>query len=87
AFPAEGGATIKIEDQGQGIEPEYMDRVFDMYFRANERSKGNGLGLYIVKKVTEKLQGTVHLTSTRSVGTTVTIFIPNQVNQQTNFKG
>lgn len=80
AFPVEGGTKIKVEDQGQGIDPEYMDRIFDMYFRANERSKGNGLGLYIVKKVTEKLQGTVHLTSTKGAGTTVTIFIPNNHN-------
>jgi signal transduction histidine kinase len=80
AFSVDGGITITIEDQGQGIDPEYIDRVFDMYFRANERSKGNGLGLYIVKKVTEKLNGTISLTSTKGVGTLVTIFIPNQVN-------
>lgn len=74
------GTTIIVEDKGQGISREYIERVFDMYFRANERSKGNGLGLYIVKKVTEKLHGTVTLTSTVGVGTIVTIFIPNQVN-------
>jgi signal transduction histidine kinase len=48
-----------------------------MYFRANERSKGNGLGLYIAKKAVEKLNGKIWFQSNYRVGTTFTIEIPN----------
>jgi len=33
---------------------EYQSRIFEMYFRANEHSKGNGLGLYIARKAGQK---------------------------------
>jgi signal transduction histidine kinase len=68
--------TIDMQDNGQGISREYQDQVFDMYFRANERSKGNGLGLYIVKKAVEKLDGSISLSSIHLVGTTFTIMLP-----------
>jgi signal transduction histidine kinase len=72
----EDGVRIEIEDAGYGIEQEYHGRVFDMYFRGHERSKGNGLGLYIVKRVVEKLKGTITLTSAVGVGTTIKLFLP-----------
>ena len=68
---------VEIEDNGQGIQEEHKPRVFEMYFRANERSKGNGLGLYIAKKAVEKLNGKIWFQSNYRVGTTFTIEIPN----------
>jgi signal transduction histidine kinase len=68
--------TIDLQDNGQGIAKEYQERVFDMYFRANERSKGNGLGLYIVKKAVEKLDGSITLSSIPLIGSTFTIMLP-----------
>jgi signal transduction histidine kinase len=68
--------VLDFLDNGQGVEEEYKSRVFDMYFRANERSKGNGLGLYIVKKAVEKLDGSIMLNSTILMGTTFTIKLP-----------
>lgn len=68
--------TIEIEDNGQGIPEEYQRQIFDMYFRANERSKGNGLGLYIVKKAVEKLDGTIAFESVLAKGSTFTIILP-----------
>jgi signal transduction histidine kinase len=47
-----------------------------MYFRANEQSKGNGLGLYVVKKLVEKLNGDIDLKSEEGKGTVVVITIP-----------
>ena len=67
---------IEVQDNGQGIHQEYQDRVFDMYFRANERSKGNGLGLYIVKKAVEKLNGKISFQSKYASGSQFSIRLP-----------
>lgn len=67
---------IKVADNGQGIPEEYHTKVFDMFFRASEKSRGSGLGLYIVKEAMVKLSGSIHLDSTPSVGTTFTIRLP-----------
>jgi len=76
AYHEQTGVVIQIHDNGQGIEKAYIDRVFDMYFRGTERSKGNGLGLYIVKKTADKLKAHIGLTSETGEGTTVTIHFP-----------
>lgn len=69
--------VISVEDNGQGINEEYHGRIYDMYFRANVNSKGNGLGLYITKKAIQKLGGKIYFTSTLHKGSTFTIEIPN----------
>ena len=47
----------------QGIKDGIKDRVFDMFFRASDQSKGNGLGLYLSKMAMEKLGGMVVIES------------------------
>ncbi|MGC4020725.1 MAG: tetratricopeptide repeat-containing sensor histidine kinase, partial [Cyclobacteriaceae bacterium] len=71
-------ATITIEDNGQGIMEEYKPRIFEMYFRANEHSKGNGLGLYIAKKAVEKLNGGIYFDSHFASGSTFKVMLPNR---------
>ncbi len=71
-----GGITIVVQDNGQGIATEYQERIFDMYFRANENSKGNGLGLYIVKKAVERLQGKITFESKLHESSTFQVTIP-----------
>jgi PAS domain S-box-containing protein len=56
-------ATIVIHDNGIGIDPQYVDRIFDMFFRGTEKSDGSGLGLYIVKQTIEKLGGSIAVES------------------------
>lgn len=68
--------SLHIEDNGQGIEPEYHNKIFDMFFRANATSQGSGLGLYIVKETIAKLSGTIQLQSVPSMGSTFTINLP-----------
>lgn len=79
AYPSRGSVVMEIQDNGQGISEEYHSHIFEMYFRANERSKGNGLGLYIVKKAVEKLEGTVSLCSIPGVGSTFTVMVPGDI--------
>jgi signal transduction histidine kinase len=76
AYRHDEQVIIEIEDNGQGIRDEYKDRIFDMYFRANDRSKGNGLGLYIVKKAVQKLNGTIQLRTHFGKGSRFVITLP-----------
>lgn len=69
---------IAFTDNGIGIQQEYIDKIFKMFFRANADSKGSGLGLYIVKGAIEKLDGTIQVRSKLGEGTTFTIEIPNR---------
>jgi len=72
-----GELVIEVQDNGQGIKEEYFSRIFDMYFRANLNSKGNGLGLYIVKKSVERLNGHIHFKSTHAQGSTFEVVLPS----------
>src|SRR3989338_1255085 len=63
-------ARITIQDNGVGIASEHQDKIFDMYFRANETSNGSGLGLYLVKKAVDRLNGKLQLRSNPGEGTT-----------------
>jgi signal transduction histidine kinase len=69
---------IKFIDNGIGIDASLVNHVFDMFYRASERPKGSGLGLYITKEVIGKLNGTISLESVLGEGTSFTIDIPNQ---------
>lgn len=68
--------TIVYEDNGIGIEPVYIDKIFNMFFRATEKSDGSGLGLYIVKEIVNKLKGTIEVKSTDGIGTVFKIVLP-----------
>lgn len=68
---------IDVQDNGIGIAEEYQEKVFDMFYRVSELSTGSGLGLFIVKETLEKLEGEIHMKSTKDIGTKFTITIPN----------
>jgi PAS domain S-box-containing protein len=69
------GATtsITIEDNGVGIDPSLHDKIFDMYFKTEDNRDGSGLGLYLVKKAVEKLDGKMSLRSSPGQGTRFTL--------------
>jgi PAS domain S-box-containing protein len=70
-------AVIVIHDNGIGIDPQYVGRIFDMFFRGTEKSDGSGLGLYIVKQTIEKLGGSITVESYPGQGTMFRIVLPN----------
>jgi signal transduction histidine kinase len=70
------GLSIIVEDNGVGILSNYQDKVFDMYMVANESSKGNGLGLYVVKRTLDVLNGQILLHSEINNGSVFKISIP-----------
>jgi len=78
AYRQSGDVILEVHDNGEGIAQEYQDRIFEMYFRANERSKGNGLGLYIVSKAVEKLHGKITLQTEVHTRSVFTITFPDK---------
>lgn len=72
-------ATITFNDNGIGIKKQYLERIFDMFYRASENANGSGLGLYIVKQITHKLGGNIEVDSDYGMGTTVSISLPNRI--------
>ncbi len=71
-------AVIKIQDNGIGIQKEYVDRIFKMFFRATELSQGTGLGLYMVREIINKMNGRINVDSVFGEGTIFEIVLPNQ---------
>ncbi|SJO49678.1 Alkaline phosphatase synthesis sensor protein phoR [Clostridioides difficile] len=71
----DGFAIIKISDNGKGIPPENIPKVFDRFFteRDNNEPKGQGLGLYIVKSIIREHGGEIFVDSELGKGTVFTI--------------
>lgn len=70
--------TIIVQDFGMGIPKKEQAQLFNRFFRAANvfNIEGTGLGLHIVKKYLEMLNGEISFVSEESVGTTFTIRIP-----------
>ena len=68
------GAHLKVKDQGCGIAPKDLPRIFDRFYRAagSEHIKGAGLGLYIAKLLVEAMAGKLSVESTLGAGSTFT---------------
>lgn len=69
---------VEIEDNGLGIDQPYLERIFDMFYRANPDAKGSGLGLYIVQETIDRIEGTIEVESKLGEGTKFTVKIPNR---------
>jgi signal transduction histidine kinase len=67
---------VSVKDNGKGIPKEYLKKIFEMFFRAEENSNGSGLGLYIVKETTAKMGGTVDVISEKGVGSEFIVSFP-----------
>jgi len=69
---------IRVTDQGIGMTPAQLEKVFDRFFRADASGKipGTGLGMTIVKEIVELHGGQVGVGSEHGVGTTVTLWLP-----------
>ena len=70
---------INIEDNGMGIAEDAKDKIFDMFFRGSTRSKGNGVGLYLVKKAIEKLNGKIGVDCEQDSYTSFFFTIPRNI--------
>lgn len=51
--------NLRIADDGEGITAEKGNRIFDMFYRGSEKSVGLGMGLYMVRKIVDRLRGSL----------------------------
>ena len=81
---SEDGANVvlTVVDNGRGIEPENLSKIYDPFFTTKRGSGGTGLGLHIVFNiVTKTLRGSIDCRSTPGLGTAFTVIIPMHIPQ------
>jgi signal transduction histidine kinase len=64
---------LQVKDNGIGIGNEHITSIFKMFYRADSKSKGSGIGLYIVKETLDKIQGTISVQSEYGKGSMFTV--------------
>ena len=60
---SKSGVECWFEDNGLGIRKEFLNKIFDIFFKSSENANSTGLGLFIVKTSVEKLNGTIEVQS------------------------
>lgn len=76
----DGKVIYCVEDNGIGIQPEHLERIFDLFYRVNrDKVQGEGLGLSIVKKIVEKHRGHVYVESQPGVGSKFFVSLPQEM--------
>ena len=68
---------IEVRDNGRGIKEEYLDKIFDVFYKVNSTSEGSGLGLFMVREIIESMGGRFNLQSRYEAGTVFEISFPN----------
>jgi len=79
ARPTCEGWEVRVEDQGRGMNPEQLERVFDKFYRAdasNTAAGGLGLGMSIVRQIIEAHGGQIRVESVVGQGTSVIFTLP-----------
>ena len=75
-------AIISVKDQGIGIPKDQQHRMFQKFFRTGEAAKrsttGSGLGMYIVKKITEACNAKISFTSVENKGSEFILTLPSK---------
>ncbi len=82
AAPADW-CCIEVRDNGIGIEPAYLERVFKPFHRLHTRNEyeGTGMGLAVCQKIVDRHGGQIHLRSTPGEGSVFSILLPKNPNQ------
>lgn len=69
---------IKVTDNGIGFEPQYAEKIFNIFTRlhAQPDMRGSGVGLALCKKIMQTHNGIINAVSTKDVGTTINLYFP-----------
>ncbi len=67
---------LEVEDNGEGIPAEYVNRIFEMFYRASVKNPGSGLGLFIAQEAARNMNGMLSVESKEGVGSKFILRIP-----------
>jgi signal transduction histidine kinase len=70
------GVAVEIADNGKGIAPDVLPKIFDPFFSTKEIGKGTGLGLSISYKIVQQHGGRIDVDSRPGIGTRFTLWLP-----------
>jgi signal transduction histidine kinase len=73
------GVEVEIKDNGPGIPPDVLPRIWDPFFTTKDVGEGTGLGLSIVHELVERHGGTIEVETRVGEGTTFTVKLPRQI--------
>jgi PAS domain S-box-containing protein len=71
-----GANVIRIEDNGSGIEPGLVDRIFEPFFTSRREFGGTGLGLSVSYNLVREHNGLIRVLSKPGIGSRFTVFLP-----------
>lgn len=75
-FAADGGMVgVSIQDNGKGMSEEVQRHIFEPFF-TTKKTAGTGLGMFITYGIIKRLGGEIGINSREGVGTTVTVYLP-----------
>jgi len=75
-MPGQGGVAVEVNDQGAGITPEDLPRIWDDFVQLGEGQPGTGLGLPIARRLAELLGGAIEVVSVPGTGSTFRFVLP-----------
>ncbi|HEY0193416.1 MAG TPA: ATP-binding protein, partial [Kofleriaceae bacterium] len=73
------GVEVRISDNGAGISPDVLPRIWDPFFTTKDVGEGTGLGLSIVHELVERHGGTIECDTQVGAGTSFTVKLPRQI--------
>jgi signal transduction histidine kinase len=74
--PYEGRAVIRFKDNGPGIQPEHIERIFEAEFTTKTGDTGSGVGLWLVRDQLKIVDGTISVESEPGAGATFIVSVP-----------
>jgi signal transduction histidine kinase len=76
--------SVNVIDNGIGMERVTESKVFDLFYRGTEKSKGLGIGLHVVREVLEQMGGSVSVHSVYKAGSKFFLWLPNKTVRDAN---
>ncbi|NVO86459.1 PAS domain-containing sensor histidine kinase [Hymenobacter terrestris] len=77
AHVREGHTVLEVHDNGLGLAPAYIPRLFTMFQRFHDHVEGTGIGLYMINRMVENAGGRIEVHSQLGAGTTFFVFLPH----------
>ncbi len=85
----EAGVTLSVADTGVGIAADDRDRIFERFEQAigsRQKSGGFGIGLWLVRELTEAMGGNIEVVSAEGVGSTFTVWLPREMKEASSME-